>query len=1300
MTAPEHDSPSREERLGAVLVACLEALDQGRPLDRHDLLARYPEFAPELIEFLEDQEDVNRLAGPLREALGAGSTEAERAAATVTGTPPGPLPQAAPGSFGDYEVLGEIARGGMGVVYRARQKSLNRLVALKRLHDQGMAEEARRFRNEAEMAAGLDHPGIVPVYEVGEHEGQLYFSMKLIEGGSRAQHLDRYRVHPREAARLMAEVARAVHHAHQRGILHRDLKPSNILLDAEGRPHVTDFGLARRVETDSGLTQSGMLVGTPSYMAPEQTTGQKRAVTTASDVYGLGAVLYALLTGRPPFRAETVLDTLALVREREPQPPSQINRKMDRDLETVCLKCLQKEPERRYGSAEALAEELERWLAGDAILARRPSLGQRVGKWARRHRPVVWAAAAVLFLAAVLGGGTWLWWAQKRAVAEQAVEQTVREATRLQEQGQWPEALSVVKRAEGALASGLVNEKLQESVRDLRADLEMVARLEDVRLQTTADGDMDYAQADSAYAQAFQEFGIDVARLDPREAAERIQRTRVRVELAAALDDWAVARRRIQKEGVTTWKPLFALARAADPDAWRNDLRDALERRDQKALESLASSARVGEVPPSSLVLLGRALQEQGALEQAAAVLRQAQRHHPQRFWINYELAYTLYLREQWEDAIRFYTTALALRPQSPLVHNGLGAALPKKGAVDEAIAVCNEAIRLKPDYALAYNNLGIALKEKSARHKEALDEAIAAYEKAIRIKPSSDTYDNLGVALGLKGAWKESLKAFHEALRLNPRDAKTYSNMGHFLVRKGDLDEAAAAYRKAIEIEPYVAGFYNDLGVTLERKGDRDDALTAFEKALCLEPNSALVFRNMGVSLHRKGASDEGITALKKAIFLKRDFAEAYFNLGKVYQDKGRLDEAISEYQAAIAIDPQYAKAHNNLGDALRTKRRLDAAITEFRTAIAIDDKLAPAHLGLGLALSDKKQLDEAIQEYQRAIALDPKLAPAHFGLGNALYEKKQPQKAIAAFRAAVKIDGKYAAAHANLGAALWHVGQREEATRAFRQAVQLDPKSPEAHNNLAIALINLGHLDEAIAEFQAAIKIAPKLAGLHYNLGNALRDNGQFDAAIAAYRVAVGLNHPSARSALPRVEQLARLDKRLTAVLAGQGQPENAAERITFAQHCQKYRKHNAAAHFYADAFAEQPALAADLQAAHRYNAACAAALAGCDQGKDDPPPDDVAKAKLRRQALDWLRADLALWAARLDGKAKDRTAVGKALRRWQEDTDLAGLRDPDAVAKLPPLERDACRQLWADVERALARAAPSGPPVKQPK
>jgi hypothetical protein len=299
---------------------------------------------------------------------------------------PGRDLEAQPRRVGGYELLEELGRGGMGVVFRARQLSLNRIVALKMILAGQLASpaERQRFRAEAEAAAQLNHPHIVPIYEVGEQNGQPYFSMKLLESGTLNEHLPRLARDPRAAVQLLTAVARAIHHAHQRGLIHRDLKPANILVDARGEPYVTDFGLARRVEGGSGLTQTGAIVGTPSYMAPEQATGQK-GLTTAVDVYALGAILYELLTGQPPFRAETPLDTVRQVLEQAPERPRAVNAHVDRDLELICLKCLQKDPLLRYSSAEALAADLEHWQAGEPLSVRTPSLVAVLRFWLRQN---------------------------------------------------------------------------------------------------------------------------------------------------------------------------------------------------------------------------------------------------------------------------------------------------------------------------------------------------------------------------------------------------------------------------------------------------------------------------------------------------------------------------------------------------------------------------------------------------------------------------------------------------------------------------------------------------------------------------------------------------------------------------------------------------------------------------------------------------------------------------------------------------------------------------------------------------
>ncbi|HWN65865.1 MAG TPA: protein kinase [Candidatus Binatus sp.] len=313
------------------------------------------------------------------------------------------------GELGDYELLEEVGRGGQGVVFRARQKSLNRTVALKVISLGQWASKAhlKRFRLEAEAAARLEHPGIVPIHEVGERDGSCYFSMKFVEGGQLDEVVRRTPMSIRQAAELIAKVARTVHYAHERGILHRDIKPGNILLDQKGEPNLTDFGLARLIETESTMTRTMEVLGTPSYMAPEQAAGNNAAISSVTDVYGLGAVLYQLFTGHPPFAGGTTYETIKLVLDTEPRQPRLLNPKVDRDLSTICLKCLEKDPKRRYSSALALAEDLERWLKHQPIQARHTGIFARAKKWMQRNPSSALLAASLVALAAAAG---WIVW--------------------------------------------------------------------------------------------------------------------------------------------------------------------------------------------------------------------------------------------------------------------------------------------------------------------------------------------------------------------------------------------------------------------------------------------------------------------------------------------------------------------------------------------------------------------------------------------------------------------------------------------------------------------------------------------------------------------------------------------------------------------------------------------------------------------------------------------------------------------------------------------------------------------------
>jgi len=406
--APLDCSP-REELLDEILTGYLKAVEAGQAPGREELLARHPDLAAELGEFFRDQEQLDRFAGSLPAAGRAARIIADAAA---LGDPvPGSLERR---SFGDYELLRLLGVGGMGVVYQARHARLPRLVALKMIHTRpgAGADSAARFRREAEVIARLQHPNIVPLYEVGEHDGRPFFAMEYVGGSTLARQLADHLLEAQPAAALVETLARAVHAAHGKGIVHRDLKPGNVLLADDGTPKVADFGLAKLL---SGATegppecdtQTGAVLGTPGYMAPEQAVGDKE-VGPAADVYGLGAILYECLTGRPPFRAATPLETLDLVRSSDPVAPRLLRPGLPRDLETICLKCLRKEPARRYGSAEALADDLGRFQRGEPIQGRPVGGPERVWRWCRRNPRVAGLLGAIVaLLVALFGAATW-----------------------------------------------------------------------------------------------------------------------------------------------------------------------------------------------------------------------------------------------------------------------------------------------------------------------------------------------------------------------------------------------------------------------------------------------------------------------------------------------------------------------------------------------------------------------------------------------------------------------------------------------------------------------------------------------------------------------------------------------------------------------------------------------------------------------------------------------------------------------------------------------------------------------------
>jgi serine/threonine-protein kinase len=643
----------------------------------------------------------------------------------VGGDSPLPLPTSELPRIHGYDVQGVLGRGGMGVVYKAWHLRLNRPVALKMLLAGPYAapEEQARFLQEAEAVAGLCHANIVQVHDVGDLDGRPYFTMEYVEGGSLAQKLAGTPQPATQAAALLAAIAEAIQVAHQSGIVHRDLKPANILLadslKSEIRhpnsekdvgpvsdlgfrisdfcPKVTDFGLARRLESDGGLTVTGVPVGTPSYMAPEQARGQKDAIGPATDVYALGAILYELLTGRPPFRAETATATLQQVTAEDPVPPSRLNPRVPRDLETICLRCLQKEPGLRYGSAAALADDLGRFLRGEAISARPEGVWRRLARRVRR-RPALSAAVATACVLAVILAGAGMWILSERSAAargvaatEQAVDDDLTEMADLIQNSRWPEARSAWDRANSRLGDRY-SVDLRRRLDQGKRDLDMVAELDEIRLRFTRTSGAP-ASAENLYGEAYRHYGIDLLALEPAESAARIRDSAIRETLTAFLHDW------LYWISDATRPRVEAAADLADDDDWRRAYRAAIvaKNSDVEKFKVLAAAPEAAAQPSVILSGLCGSLLAHNYREEALAVLSEAQRHFPGDFWINYLLGH-FWERERPQLAVGYFRVALAVRPTSDQAYSRLANALRDSGDADGAIHAYRKAIELNPD--------------------------------------------------------------------------------------------------------------------------------------------------------------------------------------------------------------------------------------------------------------------------------------------------------------------------------------------------------------------------------------------------------------------------------------------------------------------------------------------------------------------------------------------------------------------------------------------------------------------------
>ncbi|HST30321.1 MAG TPA: protein kinase [Chthoniobacterales bacterium] len=721
--------------------------------------------------------------------------------------------------FGDYELLEEIGRGGQGVVYRARQKSLNRIVALKviALGHFASTPHLKRFRHEAESAAKLEHPQIVPIYEIAERDGSCYFSMKFIEGGRLDELVETGPMPPRLAAELLVKIARTVQFAHEHGILHRDIKPGNVLLDKKGEPHLTDFGLARLIEQESTITNSFDVLGTPSYMAPEQAAGRAKELTPGADVYSLGAVFYHLLTGEPPFAGGTTYETIRMVLETEPRNPRLRNSKVDVDLATICLKCLEKQPEKRYQTAAALVDDLERWLQDKPIQARPATVFKRTRKWVRRHRTSValgLAAAAVGVMAAVM-----IWNAGWNQPLPSGI--AVLPFENLSED-----------KENAYLVDGIQDEILTRLSKI--ADLKVISRTSTQNYKSRPENLRDIARQ------------LGVAHILEGSVQKSGEAVRVNVQLIKAANDshfWADTYDRritdifsVETDVARAIADQLRAKLTGQEDQVIADKPTGNAKAYDAYLRGLAYSQRPTYVPTNSLA--------------AQKYFREALRLDP-KFALGWALLAYVDAREY---ITRNLETTLALR--------------------EETRRAAETALTLQP-------NLGEAVLAKGYYHYACQKDYKTAeryYEQARQLLPNSSRIPELlAYAARRQGRWDQAESYFNEAERLDPRDVYLLTQHAQTHILRRRFPEALQKLEQVLNITPDDPDTLALMAAIAQAEGDLPRASTLLAPIrLAVNDPSVLKTQVYQAILERRPAP---VIATLKEILVKPDPALGYYN-------------------------------------------------------------------------------------------------------------------------------------------------------------------------------------------------------------------------------------------------------------------------------------------------------------------------------------------------------------------------------------------------------------------------------------
>jgi serine/threonine protein kinase/tetratricopeptide (TPR) repeat protein len=1185
--------------------------------------------------------------------------------------------------IGPYKLLQPIGEGGMGTVWMAQQtEPVKRVVALK-LIKAGMdsRQVIARFEAERQALALMDHANIARVLDAGTtNTGQPYFVMGLVNGVAITRYCDEHHLTPRQRLELFIPVCQAIQHAHQKGIIHRDLKPANVLValyDGKPVPKVIDFGVAKAAGqslTDKTLvTGFGAIVGTLEYMSPEQAEINQLDIDTRSDIYSLGVLLYELLTGSPPFSRKELekagmLEMLRVIREQEPSKPStklstaeglptlaanrstepaKLTKLVRGELDWIAMQALEKDRNRRYETASAFAADVERYLNDEPVQACPPSFGYRLRKFARRNKRTLLTAALLgVIVLAALGavGGVTGWMLHQQDEQERRADEERKDRQ---------------KRADEER-----KERQQRAATEIKRSVDEGRRLQ--------------AQRRWPEAVAYANHAWDiVGRVEEPDA--------LRPLVADLLKDLGMVRKlediALRKSDNVSYLPGLAPLKPGVPKQMPVTNFPHLAKEYGPAFRDYGIDVLTLEIETAAEKIRGRSIADYlvEALDDWMDV--EADRATRNRLYRVLKAADPEGIRAQWRAALigqdhaamEKVLAGIKIDTVAPATLAFIGMTAFDSGLGKEGRDLLCGAYAHHPDDFWINHRLALLY---SRSEPPQWDEALRHLSAALAVRSDSPVlYFVIGTVLYGQGRNEAALAAYEKAVRLKGDYVLAYINMSHILMLQGKFAEAETALRRAIEHQPKFAVPYNNLGRLLAHDPARQkEALAIYDKGVELDDRFTWAYSGRGVLRLGAGDLDKAVADFQRALQLDDQNVEAHLYLGRARAQKQQYAEAVASYQNALRIHPTSVDTHYRLGLAYAAWGRQEAdkgfktqafakcdkAIAEFQDTIALYKDHADAWYCLGNASRDRGHIQAAIAAFKKATVVQPNYVKAHFNLGNVYGRLGQYQKAVEAYQAALRADPDFVEAYTNMGSALLEEGAFADAEKAYGEFLARKKNDPEGIADLAAALDRQGRYAEALAMVtQACAKVAP-----------GAEPRKRLEGLIRLYR------------------QIVDLEGKLPAMLNGTQTPANTQEKLMLGDICLAKKLYAAAAGFYAEAFAEQPALAANPFNDNRFDAARAAACAGSGLGQDSQPTKPTDQARWRKQALAWLRADLTLLVRAADQVGPvPALEIIQVLQRWRHHVHFIGVRGA-AIDSLPPDERDGWRSLWADVDALLKR------------